>query len=537
MNKVNYPTFSENEDYKYNQNYINTNNNNINNNTQNKNKIYDINEIDSYEEKNINNCRIFSTKKNDIFEFANPFKNNFYDRKINEFIRIEPPKEKEIGEFTEIKSPEVIDKSVNKNNKTDIFDISNINIENYEKENRKINSLNLVKSMSVLKSQNENSWMNNFKSLVSSLYYNYKFIEKLDIQNIYNNLYIFDEIINPGEISFYKKTFLYMSYRSGFNNLSSVGCGDFSSDCGWGCMLRCCQMMLSKGIIQKKIYDSTKNMKNKITDNILTFIRKSTLYLFNDNYLPIEQVREIKEYSYFWKLFEEIAKKNNEYSYIKEVIPPYSIHILSKLGKCAGEYTSDIKIVKIFADINSLIFNNDFNIFVCESGYISHKKIIDIFGKPVDFINDHNSEKFFETETYNGVEYTFKKGGIIFISFRLGLYEIDPSYYEAVLTIFKKMRNNIGFVCGKKNRAYYFIGCDENNKLIFADPHLNQQTTHNIEVDYKTYLVEDLFLLDVKELSSELTLGVTIFCEKDFSNFFDDIRFFEKEFPGFITLK
>ena len=83
----------------------------------------------------------------------------------------------------------------------------------------------------------------------------------------------------------------------------------------------------------------------------------------------------------------------------------------------------------------------------------------------------------------NGIETIFisKKSGVIFISFRLGLTNLDESYYNFIPLIFRKIRHNFGIVGGRNNRAYYFIGIQGDNKLIFSDPHLNQEITGNIK--------------------------------------------------------
>ena len=43
-----------------------------------------------------------------------------------------------------------------------------------------------------------------------------------------------------------------MTYRKGFITLKAVGCHSYTYDCGWGCMLRCSQMILSKALIDIK---------------------------------------------------------------------------------------------------------------------------------------------------------------------------------------------------------------------------------------------------------------------------------------------
>ena len=393
------------------------------------------------------------------------------------------------------------------------------------------NKYNIVKLMSVLKSIKINSWKDNFKSLMSSIYYNgYALSKKFDRYNPDLPLYIFEnkiENVINAEIKFLLKTFLYMSYRSGLVNLNSIGGGDFTSDCGWGCMLRCCQMMLSKGIIQKKINLYLKNKNSSINFQTLENIRKETLYLFTDNYLQIKEIKNHPDFHHYWELYKNLSKTDSEYKSISEVIPPYSIHILCILGQISGEYTSDLRIIKLFTKINSQLFP-DFNILFFECGLISKRKLITAFCE--EYNESSLNYDYFDTISFNGVDYVFKKEGIVFISFRFGLKELEPNYYDIIPLFFKKFRNNIGFVSGKKNKAYYFVGIDACNRLIFFDPHYNQQINNNFEKDYESYYTENIYLLDIKDLSSELTLGIGIFNSTQFIQFLEDIKWFEENF-------
>ena len=550
LNKINV------EDY----NFQNIKNNNIlsdySNNKQNKNIIKNI--IENNNDDNVvEDIDISRTFKKVLDKKEN---NNI----IFDFENIELPKESQNGDFTEIKCPFIIEnkkeedeKKEENNNQKILKTFYNFNIEdnilkksinnnylNYFKVSdpnllsdklyktcinfrNKKKEIDIIKIMAVLKSSNNQTWKDNLKSLVSSLYYNgYGLTKSFNKDELVFPLFIFDMKFDydiKDEINILLKSYLYMSYRSGFINLSCIGCGDYSSDCGWGCMIRCCQMILSKGLIQKKLFDFfQKNNSLIIYEKSLESIRKQVLALFNDNYLPAEEVKNNPYYKYFWEKYSKLTKTNPEYNSISEIIPPYSIHILSKLGKCSGVYTSDIKIIKLIIQISSQIFN-DLNIVLFENGYISRKKLITYF---CEEYTDFNSN-YLDTITYNGVDYIFKKGGIVFISLRLGLYDLDPSFYDIIPLLFKKFHNNIGFVSGKKNRAYYFIGIQgKDNKLIFADPHYNQQISNNSERDYSSYYTDNLYLLDIKDLSSELTLGITIFNSIQLTEFLDDLKWF-----------
>ena len=533
--------------------YIEDNESNFIINNNNNNKINDKNIID---DMNISETfkKIIKKeeKKEEIFDFEN--------------IEI---KEEEKGDFTEItisslsldKKEEKEENKIQDKNEV-LYNIyqnlnfgNNYNINNnlfsdklsktcinLSFKNNKLlkNSSNIIQIMSVLKPQKINSWKDNFKSLVSSLYYNgYALSKKFDRENPDIPLYIFDtkiENVIKVEIKFLLRTFLYMSYRSGLVNLKSIGGGDYTSDCGWGCMIRCCQMMLSKGLIQKKMNDFYKKYNSPLNFKTLESIRKETLYLFNDNYLKIKEVKNHPDFNHYWELYKSLTKINPEYKSISEVVPPYSIHILCKLGNISGQYTSDIKIIKLFSKINSELFP-DFNILCFECGLISKFKLISSFCEEYIESNTQNSN-YLDTITFNGKDYIFKKSGIVFISFRLGLSELDPNYYNIIPLLFTKFRNNIGFVSGKKNKAYYFVGIDKNSNLIFFDPHYNQLINNDIDKDYKTYFTENIYLLDVKNLSSELTLGIGIFNIVQFTQFLEDLQWFHENFKdiGVISL-
>ena len=509
INQLNYPSFENDNNINQYNNHNNNNYNNINNYNQNYNNYnlnnkfnnFNINQQNSnYNNINNNNCNNYNNNLNNNMNYNN-YNNNYYQNNNN----------KQFNSYDKIPQ-------VNEENNIDNSDI-----------------IDLIKTMAVLNSTNNNNWKDSIKSFVSTLYYNgysYGFSKKFDKDSMVLPLYIFNNKINNvirDEILFRLKSFIYMSYRSTLINLSNLGLENCTSDCGWGCMLRCCQMLLSKGLIQKKIFDFFSQGNGLVNNDIMTKIRKEVLCLFNDNYLNLELVREHPDFENFWRKYENIARNEPAYNSISEIIPPYSIHILCKLGNFAGKFTSNIKIINLLCKINSYLFNN-IKFLHFESGDISRKQLLNsLCEECIDFNNKDIIE-------YNGVDYQFKNPGIIFISLRLGLYNLDPSFYDFIPLIFSKFRNNFGFVGGKKDRAYYFIGVQGDNKLIFVDPHLNQQMNNDFEKDYESYYTENLYLLDIKELTSSFTFAIGIFNSNHFSQFIEDLKWFDKnnEYNKFI---
>ena len=316
-----------------------------------------------------------------------------------------------------------------------------------------------------------------------------------------------------------------MSYRTGLVNTSFLpgNKNKYTSDCGWGCMLRCSQMMLSRGFILKKIYDLKQNKKEINMDEI----KKEIILLFYDKFLELEKIGKNEQ---IFEIYKKLLKDKIE---VAELIPPYSIYILTLLGQCPNVFTSDHKMISCFLKINKTLFNECIKMIHLKDGIIYKKKLYKKFCTKIESENDIKNGKgnnnYIE---YKSEKYIFNKGGLIFISLRLGLHKIESLYVQMLPKLFNNLHNNIGFVSGKKKRAFYFIGM-VGDKLIFADPHLNQK----IETDEKkfpTYSVNDLFLMSIKELSSEITVGVAIFSKEDFLQFFLDIEWFNQICPGFI---
>lgn len=335
--------------------------------------------------------------------------------------------------------------------------------------------------------------------------------------------YIFNKEItskNIEEINDLLNTFLYMTYRTNFTNLKTIGCGNYTSDCGWGCMIRCSQMLLSKALIEKKIFD-LKQKNEKVDKNKIKKIRNEVLSLFNDNYLSIEETRKHPDYKQFWEYYEEVVKESPEYKSIGKIIPPYSIHILSKLGYCAGQFTSDMNMINCFININEDLFNDIIIISFCV-GIINTRKLFNAFCEP---ITEETNKS--DIVNFNGKKYAFKKGGIIFVSFRLGSDLLDKNYYNVIPSFFSKFRNNLGIIGGNRKRGYYFIGMQGDEHLILADPHFSQKTEKNSEKYFETYHTDNLYLFKIKEMRCQFSLCVSAFNAQQLNEFLEDAKWFE----------
>ena len=492
------------------------------------------NKINNIENKNLS----FNDKKTLVEDFLKVKR-----AKIESFVILEKEKE----EKKEVKENEI------KNNDAFGFDlVDDIEIDTIKKleaqeDELEDNDINLditsSKSDNNLSEEKINLWkiipISNsikkiaqkgiMKSLISSITYNGKaFKDKLSESSSKKIIIIYNEVENnftPQLMEKIRNSFIYMSYRTGLINTNFLcgGQNNYSSDCGWGCMLRCCQMMLSRGFMKYKLYEFKQLHPNSEIN--LNEIRKKIILLFYDKFIKTEDLGTNEE------IFEMYRKLLRDKVEVAEMISPYSIYVLTLIGQCPNVFTSDHRMISSFLKINKVLFNNYIKMIHLRDGSVNKQKLLKTFCQKIE-INDENKEDYIE---YNSEKYKFVKGGLIFISLRLGLQNIESSYIPMIPKLFINLHNNIGFVSGKKKRAFYFIGiCGD--KLIFADPHFNQNIDED-EINLPSYSVSDLFLMSIKELSGEITVGISIFNKEELEQFFKDMEWFKQICPGLIIYK
>ena len=382
----------------------------------------------------------------------------------------------------------------------------------------------------------------------------------------------------------------WFSYRKNFNQIKD---GDtiYTSDAGWGCMIRASQMILAQGIY--KLF-SMKNL-NQFFKEFITFFYDnkipSKLLIKNNNKNDIknnkieikensdkknkEKIKEKKEETFddflildisrdyrisFVDVTNEMVKELEKLSYEENhqsyVTSPFSLRNIIKTqkkinpnGKKVGQWFSNYDMIKILTKINNQMLEKndcDFKIINFENEtmyiedlikecfeevemqgfeYLSKSAFDSNENKTIlkdEMVNKNLNNEFY---VFNKRRYILKQKFIIFISVRHGLHNLDEDIHEEVLKIFD-IKTNIGLIGGKNSRAFYFIGKCGNN-LIFLDPHYVQQTipldilgTEKLEESYRP---NDIYYMDISELSPSFSIGFAIKNIKDFKLFMEKI--------------
>ena len=214
--------------------------------------------------------------------------------------------ELKILENTFLNSFFIISEGENKND----FEIQNENVNNINNENQ-INNI-------IINNPNKNRIRYN-------AVLNYK--KELNISKKAKKFHLFNyECKNPNEerIIYKLGKVLLFTYRKNFPKITSYKTKKtYTTDAWWGCMIRCGQMILSRGI-----YLFLKS-KGITTENALDY----TVPLFNE--YPITKD---KLHPFFHGMLDKYIKsKNDDQIKIKEFFPPFSIKTLCFIEKKKDE--------------------------------------------------------------------------------------------------------------------------------------------------------------------------------------------------------
>lgn len=288
-----------------------------------------------------------------------------------------------------------------------------------------------------------------------------------------NNINIFSNkfILNNYFLKFLQSKILF-TYRYNFFPITNKNF-NYTSDNGWGCMIRSSQMMIAELLIRKKL------KKNWILNNSVSV----------KNHYSLAHVEILK-------LFIDYPSKENIFS-IHNII-----HYGLKFNKNAGDWFGPDTISTILNDLINLNKSLNFSSFLVKNQILYIDELQNIT-QPL----------------------------ILFIPLRLGLDRINKEYINKLIEIIK-IEQSLGFIGGCPNRSYYFIGSNDDS-FLYLDPHCNQRFVDlkNIKIDdLLTFHTTIVNLINFEKIDPSLCLGFYIKDINDFNKFLktvEKIKLFE----------
>jgi len=273
---------------------------------------------------------------------------------------------------------------------------------------------------------------------------------------------------------------VWITYRKNFPPIRDFsGVSSFTSDSGWGCMIRTTQMLMANALL---LHTMTRGWTLR-KDRRQGVNYKQTLRYFVDD--PSSRCI-------------------------------LSIHNMMKNGICfkkpAGVwFTPSETLHMASAALNSSSLNS----------VVSH-----VAREGIVYLDE--------------VRRVCKQGNwwrslILLIPLRLGLNNLLPNYGSALLKCLE-LRWSLGFVGGKPNRSLYFVG-KHGNHVLFLDPHVTREAV-TLDSDFgeinPDFHCDQVNSLQLSELDPSIGIGFYIRDEKSFEQFWEVAWEFKKEdFPLF----
>ncbi|XP_037949291.1 cysteine protease ATG4D [Teleopsis dalmanni] len=304
-----------------------------------------------------------------------------------------------------------------------------------------------------------------------------------------------EESIEGFRRDFYSR--IWMTYRREFQTMNG---SNYTSDCGWGCMLRSGQMLLAQGLV-------------------CHFLGRSWRYnadtQLHSTYEDITHKKIIK-----W--FGDSSSKNS----------PFSIHTLVRLGEEMGKKPGDWygpasvsyllrRALKTAAQENA-DFDN-INIYVARDCTIYIQDIEDECRIPEptpQFVPWQMARKIPKQER------KMWKSLIILIPLRLGTEKINPVYAHC-LKLLLSTEYCIGIIGGRPKHSLYFVGFQE-DKLIHLDPHYCQEMVDvNMEnFPLHTFHCKSPRKLKTSKMDPSCCIGFYIPTKNDFDQFVESVQLY-----------
>lgn len=269
----------------------------------------------------------------------------------------------------------------------------------------------------------------------------------------------------------FKKDFvtrIWMTYRKDFPAMKSdiktsspLGSGssviNYTSDCGWGCMIRSGQMLLAQALVAHFLGRSWRyDIESQLFSTTEDHIHRKIIRWFGD--------QRSRNSPFSIHKMVELGKKNGKK--IGEWYSPGNIaHVLKEAVKLASKENIDLASFHVYVAVDCTIYNQD----IFDECYSQENQTVPWQQSSSSSQQQQNQKKSSPTKQK---KITTWKHLILLIPLRLGQDKLNPIYGECIKAMLS-LEWCIGIIGGRPKHSLYFIGYQE-DKLIHLDPHYCQ---------------------------------------------------------------
>lgn len=295
----------------------------------------------------------------------------------------------------------------------------------------------------------------------------------------------------------FKKDFvskIWLTYRRDFATMGDETSNTlYSTDCGWGCMIRSGQMLMAQALV-------------------IHFLGRSWRY---DPDSQIHSTAEDHIHRRIVRWFGDQVSRNS----------PFSIHALVELGKASGKKVGEWygpgavahllkQAVKQAARENLDL--STLHVHVAQDGTIYNRDILDECHSQENQAVPWNSQSRKKIQTWKAL--------VLLIPLRLGQDKLNPIYGDC----FKAMLSLewcIGIIGGRPKHSLYFVGYQD-DKLIHLDPHYCQDV---IDVNAENFPLASFHCksarkMKISKMDPSCCLGFYIASRNDYDRFQSSVQ-------------
>ncbi|XP_054731230.1 cysteine protease ATG4D isoform X1 [Anastrepha obliqua] len=293
---------------------------------------------------------------------------------------------------------------------------------------------------------------------------------------------------------------IWMTYRREFPTMNG---SNYTSDCGWGCMLRSGQMLLAQGLICHFLgrswrYDPETQLHSTYEDNM----HKKIIKWFGDSSSKSSPFSIHALVS----LGEEMGKRPGDW------YGPASVsYLLKQALKTAAQENVDFDNIAIYVARDCTIYMQDVE-KECRIPEPSPKKHVP--WQPTR-----------RTETPKSQKQQWKSL-ILLIPLRLGTDKLNPVYAHC-LKLLLSTEYCIGIIGGRPKHSLYFVGYQE-DKMIHLDPHYCQEM---VDVNQDNFSLQSFHCKSPRKLKTskmDPSCCIGFYCptKTDFDNFMESVQLY-----------
>jgi hypothetical protein len=223
-------------------------------------------------------------------------------------------------------------------------------------------------------------------------------------------------------------------------------------------------------------------------------------------------------------------------------------------NKGAGKHFSDVNLIQIFDELNNEFHPIPELEILWSENTLNEKNIIEKFTIKVEdqnYIEKNIDQLYMFKDEYYELKSKFKRNsndilfesienhtcGAIFVSIRLGLNKVSSDYIPSIINLFS-LPQNIGFIGGENLKGFYYLGVNNNNELLFLDPHMNQKSftgRQELKSSFPTYLTEWIYKIPVDKISPAFTVGFLFKNMSEFKEMISSLKDFTKAKDSIFT--